>query len=396
MQGEQAVPAKAHATWLVWLLSFGTLALGMTQQYILGVPDQVAASAQVRLSDVSLMMTAFGVVNAIFAPLVIISTGRFTQRAQLIVGLAFAAVGLFLTAFSRSFAVLLVARGIMGVGNGVFVATAYSVAPKLSKPGHEGTAMANVALGFSAANLLAMPLARALRDFVDWHSAYFALGVVAVVLGFAILRSMPAFEGTSSRAGIRQRLSPVKDPIVLCALVGTFLEFAGYMAFYTYLTPYVDAAVPGIGALASVLLFVIGAMSIVGTKLCGLFTDKFGSRRTIVVGLIAQAGALVLAGLFARATGLVVVLLCVWGCVISMFVPAQNLFLTRTAGENAGMAVALSNSFLQLGNGIGGAVSGVAISCAPLLALPLLAMPITLLALVAELVSFAMLRRRNR
>ena len=79
-----------------------------------------------------------------------------------------------------------------------------------------------------------------------------------------------------------------------------------------------------------------------------------------------------------------------------MFVPAQNLFLARTAGENAGMAVALSNSFLQLGNGIGGAVSGVAISCAPLLALPLVAMPITLLALGAELASFAMLRRRNR
>lgn len=188
MQKEQVAPAKVQVTWLVWLLSFGTLALGMTQQYILGVPDQVAASAQVQLSDVSLMMTAFGVVNAIFAPLVIIATGRFTQRTQLIVGLAFAAAGLFLTAFGRSFAVLLVARGVMGVGNGVFVATAYSVAPKLSKPGHEGTAMANVALGFSAANLLAMPLARALRDFIDWHSAYFALGVVAVALGFASSR----------------------------------------------------------------------------------------------------------------------------------------------------------------------------------------------------------------
>ena len=196
---------------LIWLLALCCFVLGCSQQYILGVPDQVAATLGISLGQVSLLMTAFGLINAFLAPVIVMLTARYSARVQLLIGLACMAVGLLMTAVTSIFPLQMVARGIMGMGNGAFVATAYSASQKLAAPGKQASAMANVALGFSAASVLAMPIARALRESVNWQNAYLVIAIFAVAAFLVIAKVFPNTAPDSEDLTVKQRLAPLAN-----------------------------------------------------------------------------------------------------------------------------------------------------------------------------------------
>lgn len=374
---------------MVFVLSMCCFILGSAQQYLLGMPDQVAASCGVDLASISVLMVTFALCNAIGTPVVVMIMGQRSNKRQLCVALILQAIGLGMMALTSNFTVLIIARCICGVGNGVFVAIAYVVAQDVAPEGKKATYMANVALGFSAATVLALPIARALRDVVDWHVAYGILAVFALFGLLYIARTFP--EGASSSAGLsfKQRMAPLTDITVLLALVVTLLEMACYSTAYTYITPYVDAVMPGISSgSASIVMFIIGICSLVGTKACGRLGDFLGIKGVMLLGLILETSTLVICGLFPGLGVGIIVLLCIWTAAAWMYEPIQNLIITRLTGKNAGMALALANSFLQLGNALGSGVAGVGVSVASVLVLPFAASILIFAGLLCELVVF--------
>jgi DHA1 family putative efflux transporter-like MFS transporter len=378
---------------MIWMLSLGALLSGTSQQYILGMPDKVIASCGVSLSDVSLVMTLFGLASALAGPLLLIALGRRSQRFQIMFGLSVMCVGLIIFALAPNFPLMLVGRVIMGAGNGVYIPISYSFSQTLAEPARRGRAMANVALGFSVATVLAMPLARALRDVVTWHAAYLFFALVALALFTIAWRFFPEKVPTAAVAGLSARLAPLKNRSILIAVVGTFFEFSGFACLYTYITPYLDGAVPWLAQQVSLILLAVGIMGMLGAKLCGWLCDTIGAPRTIVAGLVAQLVFLALLGIVIREGVATIPVLCLWSCASSMFVAAQNVVLAHLGGQSAGLAIALSNSFLQLGNAAGAGIAGIAVGIVPLALLPLCAAPLTALSLVLELLAFRHLKK---
>jgi DHA1 family putative efflux transporter-like MFS transporter len=407
---------------IVTLLSMCCFVLGCSQQYLLGVPDQVAASCGVGLSEVSALVTSFALCNAIGSPLVVVASGRKSRTIQLCIALAFMVVGLAMMAVSSSYPVLVAARGICGVGYGTFVAQASAVAADVAPEGKSGSYMSRVALGFSAATVLALPIARMLHDVIDWHVAYGVLAVCAVIALVLVYRMLPHGEasdaagaggadasgagaagagsggaggsdadsdGAGATGSLRDRLSPLSDRRIVLALCVTCLIISSYGTAYTYITPYIEAVMPGLSAAgASAALLAIGLCSLVGTKLCGWLSDAVGVRPTLLGGLTVEAVTLAACGLFPGLGVGALVLLCVWTAAAWMYVPAQNLVLARLAGRNATMALALANSFFQLGYAIGSAVAGACIVPLGVTALPGVAAAFAVAALAAEVVLF--------
>ncbi|WP_252312699.1 MFS transporter [Sinobaca sp. H24] len=68
---------------------------------------------------------------------------------------------------------------------GVFIVTASSFATKLAPPGHQASALATVAMGFSASLVLGVPIGRFVSASYDWTIIFWAialLGVIAILL----------------------------------------------------------------------------------------------------------------------------------------------------------------------------------------------------------------------
>ena len=380
----------------VWLLAICCFMLSCSQQFILGVPDRIAASAGVTLTEVGQLVTVFGLSSALGTPAILVLTSRWTQRSQLVLGLALMGLGMLVMGSTSNYAVLLAARVAMGAGNGVFTATATAMATKLAKPGHEGSALSNVMLGFSLAQVLAMPMARTFVVYGDWHWFYLALGVFAFGAAIALSRFLPGNVAASAQASLRERFAPLANPVVAVAIVVMMVMNTGFATFYTYVTPFLESVFGSQGHAVSTVLLIAGSMSIVGSKGSGWVSDRFGCTTTIPIALSLQGLCLLAVGLLFNAPVALAVALCLWVVFDWSFVPAQNLLLTRIAGSSAPMAIALSGSGMQLGSALGSAMGGTIILDAPLSVLPFVAAGCVGCAFVLELFVLRGIRPNRR
>lgn len=381
---------------VVWLLAICCFMLSCSQQFILGVPDRIAASAGVTLTEVGQLVTVFGLSSALGTPAILVLTSRWTQRSQLVLGLALMGLGMLVMGSTSNYAVLLAARVAMGAGNGVFTATATAMATKLAKPGHEGSALSNVMLGFSLAQVLAMPMARTFVVYGDWHWFYLALGVFAFGAAIALSRFLPGNVAASAQASLRERFAPLANPVVAVAIVVMMVMNTGFATFYTYVTPFLESVFGSQGHAVSTVLLIAGSMSIVGSKGSGWVSDRFGCTTTIPIALSLQGLCLLAVGLLFNAPVALAVALCLWVVFDWSFVPAQNLLLTRIAGSSAPMAIALSGSGMQLGSALGSAMGGTIILDAPLSVLPFVAAGCVGCAFVLELFVLRGIRPNRR
>jgi FSR family fosmidomycin resistance protein-like MFS transporter len=97
--------------------------------------------AQVGLMTLALMLTA-----SLLQPLVGVYTDRWPMPYSLVIGMGFSLAGLMLLAFAGSYALLLVAAGLLGVGSSVFHPEASRIA-RMASGGRHGLAQALFQVG---------------------------------------------------------------------------------------------------------------------------------------------------------------------------------------------------------------------------------------------------------
>ena len=244
-------PSRARGNLMILVLALSCFVFGCAYQYILGVPDQVAQIAGIDLSQVSLMMGVYGVCNAVGTPLLVMALTSRGPKTLLLVSLALMAVGMAICAATPIYPVILTGRAVMGVGNGTFAATAYIAASRIAGPSRAASAMSNVALGFSASFVFALPAARMLRNVITWQQAYWVL-VVAACVAFAVIALIVRVPDAPSSSSVGQgrrsadALRVFRNPCVVLPLICTMLMFVGYASMNTYITPFMGKrASPG-------------------------------------------------------------------------------------------------------------------------------------------------------
>ena len=393
-------PSRARGNLMILVLALSCFVFGCAYQYILGVPDQVAQIAGVDLSQVSLMMGVYGVCNAVGTPLLVMALTSRGPKALLLVSLALMAVGMAICAATPIYPVILTGRAVMGVGNGTFAATAYIAASRIAGPSRAASAMSNVALGFSASFVFALPAARMLRNVITWQQAYWVL-VVAACVAFAVIALIVRVPDapSSSSVGRGRRSSDalrvLRNPCVVLPLICTMLMFVGYASMITYITPFMESVLPQ-PEWVSGSLFAFGLMSMIGSKASGWAADRFGSASAVIGCVALQAVTLVGLGLGTGSWLAALAAACMWTGISWGFLPAQNSFIMLNAGDEAAFAVSLSNSSLQLGSAFGSFAAGVFITCMPLLAMPFVSAAFTACAVAAEIAALRLSRKPRR
>lgn len=149
--------------------------VGTSQFALVGILAKVAASVGVSIAAAGQLITIFALANAVGTPLVILATAKTDRRNQLLLALVLILLGCGLIA-APGFGFLVGAYGVLGVGAGVFIVTAYATAAYLAPPDRQGRAMANVSLGFSASLVFGVPLGRVVAAAYDWKVIFWVIG----------------------------------------------------------------------------------------------------------------------------------------------------------------------------------------------------------------------------
>ena len=349
-----------NSSWKIYMLTFITFLLGTAQFVIVGILDKIATSVDVSLSTAGQLITIFALSNAIGTPIVMIATAKMDQRKRLLLALSIMLVGIVATVSLPGFGFLMLSRAILGVGNGVFVATAYSLAPKLAPSGREVRAMSNIALGFSASLVFGVPLGRVIAASYDWKLIFWGIGFFALLGIFAVAITIPAMK-SEAPIPLTKQLELLKNARIAIALSVTLLMFMAYSVVNTYITPFLTSVVQMNGGGVSLILFALGIASLIGSKLGGVVADRIGTTRTLAGGMGIQAITLALLIIFSQSVIITIMLLMLWMIAAWTFVPPQNFRLVSLAPDASNIILSLNNSFVQFGFAAGAGIGGIVV-----------------------------------
>ncbi|WP_027093100.1 MFS transporter [Cohnella thermotolerans] len=217
---------------------------------------------------------------------------------------------------------------------------------------------------FSLVYAIGSPVLATLTGRWDRKRVLIAAILVFAAAALLIRRLFPAIPSPGS-ATLRERLSCLRNPVLLSALLTTLAWGIGIFALYTYVAD-IFAGFGATSRMLSLVLFFDGIACLIGVNLGGYSADRFGSSRTIALSLslltVSMAllsilgGVTGLSGAFAVALGTLA--LALWGASGYAFNPAQQHRLIGLSGPASGIVLSLHASATHLGSALGALTGG--------------------------------------
>jgi predicted MFS family arabinose efflux permease len=383
----------------LFVLALGTFAIGTEGFMIAGVLPALAQDFRVSLSAAGQLVTAFSLAYAIGSPVLAALTGQTEKRKLLSLSLLLFALANFACALAPRYGMLMLGRVIAAVGAGLFVPSASTTAAGLAAPQHRGKALAVVIGGQTVALALGVPLGTWIAYAFHWRTTFWLVGALALLAAVLIRLRLPVISPMAP-IPLKERLSYVKRPVMLTALLTTVFWGIGAFTVYTYIADVFDR----LGAaerMISLVLLIWGIASLIGSTLGGYAADRFGSARAIPVMLSTLLVALTAFSVLTSvppsqlALGIGFAAMVVWGISAWSFNPAQQHRLIGLSGNASGIVVSLNASAIYLGSALGAALGGLVAAYGGVAGLGVIGGVCELLAVLWFAVSRGMERRKH-
>jgi DHA1 family bicyclomycin/chloramphenicol resistance-like MFS transporter len=264
------------------------------------LPNLPAIGAALGVADENrrqLIITAYllglGGAQLIYGPL----ADRYGRRPVLLVGLALYVAFSLLAAFSPTFDLLLVARGLQGIG----AAATRSIPVSVIRDRYAGREMARVmsltSLVFMAAPIVAPSLGQLVLVLASWPWVFGLLAAVAVVLMVWSLLRLPETLHPQDRLPIRPReiahafSLAARNRTALCYVLGQTFLFGGLLGFINS-SQQVFAEALGAGAQFPLVFAICASFVAIASLLNARLVMRLGMRRlshAALLGYIALA-----------------------------------------------------------------------------------------------------------
>ncbi|WP_393915920.1 MFS transporter [Halostreptopolyspora alba] len=396
--GGRRAAARGIPMWLL-ALTLAAFATGTDDMVIAGILPLVSADLEVTEATAGQLVTVYSLTYGLGAPIMAVVAGRIPHHRLLPAVTVLFAVANVLMAFAPSYPVAMGLRVVTALAAATLVPTALVAVGRHAPAERKARYLSLVTAGITLSLVAGVPIG-------SWIGA--ALGWRATMLFVAAL-SLPAFVGmlwlprhdTGPELGLRQRVAPLKRPVILGTTLALLISGAGGMMPYIYLAPLYRQLSGGTDAVGT-LIMLFGAAGFVGVLLGGRGADRWGPGRTLAAGLgtaivmvavlaalttLAPAGSLP----FAVLAGIVVV----WAVGIwTISPPLQSWLLLRARGADSAI-LALNTSGMYLGFSLAGSLGGLALAAGGPEALPRASVTLLIIGGGVLLLAFTLLARRE-
>ncbi len=359
---------------LLYLLALGNLVVGSSAFVTSGLVLLIAEGLNTSVTAAGLAMTAYALSTALFAPMLVVATGRWRRKRALLMGLALFTLGNALCALSSSIGQLYLGRVLMGLGS-VFTPLAAGIALALVAPERRGKALSTVFLGMSLSYVVGVPLGAWMGLHHGWHSALWLMTAASALMLLLAAWRLPA-QVQAPGASFAGLGAVLRRADVLAVLGTTLLYFAAIFTVFSYIQPVLAALVPTHTGWLSATLGIFGLSGVAGTLIGGLAADRFGARRTMQVLLASLGTMMLLLPFTAGHYPLMLAVLVLWGCSGFGLMAPQQSRLAQLAPQQAPLLLSLNSSMLYIGTALGAAIGGPASALWGFSQLPWVAAPL--------------------
>lgn len=341
-------------------LAVGAFAIGTTEFAPMGLLPVIADGVGVSIPTAGMLITAYAVGVMLGAPVMTLLMGRFGKRTALMLLMSIFVVGNLLSALAPNYGLLLLSRLVTSLNHGAFFGIGAVVAASLVPKEKQAAAVATMFMGLTIANIGGVPLATWVGQQLGWRLSFAgtaALGLIAITaLGFALPASAPG-----PRPDVRRELKAILQPQVLLAMATTVLGAGAMFTLYTYVAPVLTELTGASNAFIAMSLALIGIGFTFGNGIGGRMADWSldGATRILLAVLAVLMFVLPLA-FMSHATAALGVLL--FGAATFALVPPLQIRVMQVASEAPGLASSINVGAFNLGNAVGAALGGAAIS----------------------------------
>ena len=295
----------------------------------------------------------FAVVTSLLIPAI---ASHFDRRHVLVALTGVMLASLVLIACAPNFAVLMVARSLLGITVGGFWALATATVMRLVPAESIPKALGLMYTGNAVAAAFAAPIGSYFGAIIGWRGTFWALTpfvVANLVWQWLALPSMPP--QAANPAG--KVLGLLKRPNVAFGMAGVMLSFGGAFATFTYLRPFLETYTGVTVPQLSMLLLGLGAAGFLGTYAATVMLGRhlYGLLRWLPLALGAVTLALLAVG---HVFWAVAVALIAWGALNAAIPVAWSTWLSRGIADEpesgGGLLVAAIQLAIMLGAALGG------------------------------------------
>jgi MFS family permease len=331
--------------------------------------------------EATLLVTAFSAASLVCSPLWGRVSDRVGRKPVLLVSLAGTAIGSLVTGLAGGLAMLLVGRIIDGA-SGASVSVAQAAAADLSGPADRTRLFGLLGAAFGV-GFVAGPALGSLAALGGPRLPFYLAAGLATANTVVAARRLPE----THRSGNRPRRSGLRPVLAVAPMLAvTFLALVAFSGFEATFALFGAKHLGlGIASTAAVFTAVGAAIVVVQGGVVYRVVGRFGANRTLLAGLVANAGGLALlstAGSWAVAAPALVVLTVGQGFVQTTMVTIMaSLAQPDERGVVLGAQQSAGGLARVVGPALGGALLGAAASGVPYLvgaALSLLAVAVAI------------------
>ncbi|NEB11530.1 MFS transporter [Streptomyces coelicoflavus] len=334
----------------------GTFTVVTSEMLPVGLLTPVSGSLGVSEGTAGMTLTVTGVVGAFSAPLVTSAVGRIDRRLVLCSLMVLLAAANVLAAWSPNFAVMMVARVLVGVGMGGVWSLAGGLGVRLVDGTAVGPATSMIFSGIAVASVLGVPAGAYIGELAGWREAFLAVAGLAVLVTVAmavLLPPLPAEEAVALGGVLRL----FGNPRVAGGLAVVALLVTGHFAAYTYVRPVLEDVSGVRDSMIGTLLLVYGIAGIVGNFAVGARVGR-SVRGTLLLISLALAASVLLIPLLGLSVAGAAMLLVVWGLAYGGVSVSTQTWLALAAPDAregvTSLFVGVFNGSIALGAFVGG------------------------------------------
>ncbi|GAA3681434.1 MFS transporter [Nonomuraea antimicrobica] len=358
------VPAGASRSpvkgWLAVLaVTLGIFSLMTSELLPVGLLTPVGSDLDVSEGTAGLMVTVPGLVAAVTAPLVTVATGRVDRRVVLALLIGLMGAANLASAFATGFAVVLVARFLIGVSVGGFWSIAGGIALRLVPEQHVPRATAVIFGGVETASVLGVPTGTFIGDLSGWRTAFAVVGILGLTSLACMLFLMPKVPAEQSITFADLPKVFRGNAGVRAGIAVTFLVITGHFLAYTFVRPILQDDGVGDGLIGALLL-AFGVAGICGNFIAGALVARRLRQTVVGIAVVLPAAMVVFAlvGDSAVAAGAVLVL---WGLGYGAVPVTFQTWILDAAPDAGEAASSLYVSTFNLAIAFGAFAGGLAV-----------------------------------
>lgn len=367
----EGVGAKRDSMpFVVYMFALTAFALGLAEFVPIGLSDVIAGSLGVSNEAVGAIITGYALGATISAPIFSALTAAWTRKRVMLATALVFSLGSLVAAMSTDLDVMIAARLVAGLGHGLFLAVATSIAARIVGNKRAGTAVALVFGGFTIALAIGVPISTWLGSFLSWRPLFFGIAGFGLLGLLGLLFSMKADAASDHGHAMGAALHGLKaliHPRLLAGVVVTVLAYVGSFGAFTYIAPLLIQKTGLSMGTVSGFMLVYGVMAAVGNAIGGKITDRMGVNRASLVVVVGIAATVFGMFLLSSSTIAMAVLTAALGLLTFGAVPplqARVLALAEThtpeaVGVASGLNIAGFNSGIVFGSAISGVTMGV-------------------------------------